>query len=162
MLDLEQGSLRYFANRPAVAQWAGFLRAFAQELMTQMPDAESRAFFRLLGQRWAREAPLPDATNLGELEKAANQWLSEHDWGWVRIHDLQSALEFQHACSPMRRAFGDDALVWSIGLLEGLYTQWARQLGAGDGLVVRQVSPVEGVVDNVRLRLAPPTYFHSK
>jgi Cellulose synthase subunit D len=159
MLDLEQGSLAYFTNRPSSPQWSGFLRAFAQELTAQMPAAESRAFCRLLGQRWARENPLPEATRLGDLETVVNQWLAARDWGWVSIRDLQSSLEFQHSCSPLRQAFGTEGWAWSVGLLEGLYTQWARQFGAGDGLVVRQVGSVEGVVDTLRLRLAPQAHF---
>ncbi len=158
MLDVEQGSLNYFLARPADSRWAGFLRALGDELITQMPAAEIRAFFAVLGRRWARSMPLAslagESGDLKDFERAVNAALSAADWGWVQVRDLGSSVEIQHACAPLRNAFGADALVWTPGLLEGLYEEWLRVQGAGAGLVLRQFGPAEGATDTLRFRLA--------
>ena len=111
MLDVEQGSLEYFLSRPADGRWAGLLRVLGEELATQMSAPEIRAFFAVLGRRWARSLPLdPDGAlkggDLKSLESAANAVFAAADWGWVRIRDLGSSVEFQHACAPFRSVFG--------------------------------------------------------
>ena len=159
MLDLEQGSLNYFATRAVTPQWSGFLQGLATELAAQMGADELRSFFRVVGRRWARQQPLQAAASLAELEQAANLWFANNDWGWVRVRDLQSALEFQHSCAPLRQAFGADSIHWTAGVLEGLYDEWVRQLGAGEGLIVRHVGRVEGLMDTLRFRLAVPEHF---
>lgn len=158
MSDVEQQSLSYFMSRPAEGRWAGLLRALADELSSQMPAAEIRAFFVVLGRRWARAMPLSIADRRGsglkDFERAANVALAACDWGWVRVHDLNNVLELEHACAPLRSAFGAEALPWSAGLLEGLYAGWMQALGADDGLILRQVGGAEGTADTLRFRLA--------
>ena len=159
MLDVEQGSLSYFLSRPADGRWGGVLRALAEELAAQMSASEIRAFFAILGRRWARSMPLDKSDNLKDLEAAANKALSSADWGWVRVRDLGSSVEFQHSCAPLRSAFGADAMEWASGLLEGLYEEWLRAQGAERNLVLRQVGRAEGAADTVRFRLATADYF---
>ena len=159
MLDLEQGSLDYFLLRPVDAQWSGFLSALAEELAAQMPATEAKAFFAVLGRRWARQMPLPAGGDLKTLEKAANTKFAACGWGWVRVRDLSNCIEFQHSCAPLRAAFGAEAIGWTAGLLEGVYEEWLREQGAGRGLVLRMVGRVEGSADTLRFRLATPDYF---
>lgn len=159
MLDLEQGSLDYFLSKPVDAQWSGFLSALAEELAAQMPASEGKAFFAVLGRRWARQMPLPAGGDLKALEKAANTMFAACGWGWVRVRDLSNCIEFQHSCAPLRAAFGAEAISWTAGLLEGVYEEWLREQGAGRGLVLRMVGRVEGSADTLRFRLATPDYF---
>ncbi len=159
MLDAEQGSLSYFMSRPVEVRWAGLLSALAEELSAQMPAAEIRAFFAVLGRRWARTMPLPAGGGLKEMEQSMNASLSACGWGWVRVRDLGNAVEFQHSCAPLRTAFGAAAMEWAPGLIEGLYEEWLREQGAGRGLTLKQVGTAEGAVDTLRLRLAAGDYF---
>lgn len=159
MVDVEQASLNYFLSRPVDRRWAGILGALAGELTAQMPVAEVRGFFAVLGRRWARAMPLPAIADLKGFEAAANTVLAAADWGWVRVRDLGSSVELQHSCSPLRAAFGGEAMGWASGLLEGLYSEWLREQGAESGLVLRQVDQAEGAADTLRFRLASPDYF---
>lgn len=164
MLDVEQGSLNYFLSRPAAGRWTGLLSALAEELAAQMPASEIRAFFAVLGRRWARTMPLnvdggSTATDLKALEQAVNQVICQADWGWMRIKDCGNSVEFQHSCAPLRSAFGDAAMEWAPGLLEGLYDEWLRGQGADRGLVLKQVGRAEGSADTLRFRLASADYF---
>lgn len=159
MLDVEQESLGYYASRSAHGQWAGVLRALADELTAQMPATEIRSFFVVLGRRWARSMPLAEGGDLKAFERAANAALSSCDWGWVQVRDLGSSVEFQHACAPLRAAFGPESLAWASGLLEGLYEEWMRAQGADRNLLLRQVGEAQGVTDTLRFRLAAADYF---
>jgi hypothetical protein len=158
MSDIEQ-SLHYFQSRSASAQWTGFLRALATELEQHMPVEELRAFFFMVGTRMAENDPPPTGSNLADLESAANSYFAKLDWGWVKVRDLHSSLEFMHSCAPLRQAFGEQALAWTSGLLEGLYSSWLKKIGAGGELELHQIGGVEGPVDTFRFRLAHPSYF---
>ncbi len=159
MSDIEQGSLAYFQSRAGDASWLGFLRALADELNAQMPVEELRAFFFMIGGRLAARDPLPAGASLAELETNANAYFAKQAWGWVKVRDMQSSLEFMHSCAPLRQAFGEQSLSWAAGLLEGLYATWLRQVGATNQLELHQIGGAEGVVDTLRFRLAHPSYF---
>lgn len=159
MLDVEQGSLEYFLARPIDPRWSGFLRVLAEELSAQMPPAEIKAFFAVLGRRWAQKNPLPQGGDLKTFEREANVVFARQDWGWMRTRDLGNCIEFQHSCAPLRAAFGADAMGWSSGLIEGVYAEWLRELGAGNGLVLQQAGRAEGAADTLRFRLAAHDYF---
>jgi len=157
MSDLEQGSLNYFLSAPGDAQWADFLRVLSEELSEQMSSEEIRAFFVVLGCRIARRNPLQPGETLMDLEAAANDYLRRCSWGWMRVRDLNSSLEFLHSCAPLRQALGDAAMDWAPGLLEGLYSEWLKQVGADDNLVFQQLGRPEGLPDTLRFRLAHPS-----
>lgn len=159
MSDLEQGSLAYFLSGPTAPQWADFLQVLGEELGEQMSPEEIRAFFFLLGQRMARRTPLSAGETLQDLEQLVNERLRQIGWGWMRIRDLNTSLEFLHSCSPFRQAFGDAALEWAPGLLEGLYGEWLKQIGAEESLVLQQLGKPEGIQDTLRFRLAHPSQF---
>lgn len=156
MSDLERRSLEYFMGRACEGQWQSFLRAMAEELSQQMPAAELRAFLFLVGKRMADAHPLPPGQTLTELEAHCNAYFGRIAWGWLRVRDLESSLEFLHSCAPLRQAFGDGAIGWASGVLEGLYAGWLAQMGAGDQLVLQQIGPAEGICDTLRFRLAHP------
>jgi len=154
MSEIDQGSLEYFAARACDLQWRDFLLSLADELNDQMPRSELRAFFRLVGQRLARRAPLPIGSSLADLESGINEYCAITGWGWTKVQDHSSRLEFVHSCAPLRQAFGDDSLSWSTGLLEGLYAEWIKQSGAGDNLELSQIGEVSGDCDSICFRLA--------
>jgi hypothetical protein len=154
MSDVERRSLDYFMSQASQPQWQGFLSALAAELNQQMPPAELRAFFYLVGQRMGEAEPLSAAQSLGDLEREANTYFGQVGWGWMYVRDMQTSLEFLHSCAPLRRAFGETSLHWASGLLEGLYSAWLRQLGAGAPLVLQQIGMPEGGADTLRFRLA--------
>ncbi|HEX4872566.1 MAG TPA: cellulose biosynthesis protein BcsD [Nevskiaceae bacterium] len=160
MSEIEQNSLRYYQRQAVDPQWQSFLLALAEELQGQMSAAENRAFFYVIGGRIARSRPLPSGQSLQDLEQAANQRLAELSWGWMQVRDLETSLEFVHACAPLRDAFGERALDWTPALLEGLYAEWVKQLGAGSALQLHQVGKPEGLCDTLRFRLAHPSQFN--
>lgn len=155
MTDFEQRSLEYFLGRSGDRQWLGFLGALAAELGQQMVAEDLRAFFSLVGGRMAETTPLPQDLTLPQLEDHINTYLDDVGWGWIQIEDRQSTLEFTHGCAPLRKAFGDEAMEWAPGVLEGLYGGWLRQLGAGDNLALEQVGSAEGTCDALRFCLSP-------
>lgn len=159
MSDIEQASLRYHAARACSEQWRDFLQVLAEELNQQMSADENRAFFYALGRKLAERMPLPEARNLEDLELHANERFAQTGWGFLKVRDAYSSLEFLHSCAPLRQAFGDAAMEWAGGLLEGLYASWVRQLGAGEELQLRQVGEPEGVTDTLCFRLAHPSLF---
>jgi len=124
-----------------------------------MPATELRAFFRVIGERLARRAPLLAGASLAELESRINDYCLQTGWGCTRIDDQSTSLDFVHSCAPLRQAFGDDSLGWSTGVLEGLYAEWIKQSGAGPALELRQLGEVTGDWDSIRFRLAKAGSF---
>ena len=159
MSDIEQSSVGYFLSRPIQPQWKDFLQALAQELTEQMGADEIRAFFAVLGKRVARANPIAGGETLSDLENSVNQFLARCDWGWMRVRDLNSSLEFLHSCAPLSAAFGASAMDWAPGFLEGMYTEWLKQSGADESLVLQQLGRAEGVAETLRFRLAHPSQF---
>lgn len=159
MTELDQGSLQYFSAHACDPQWRSFLGALASELNAQMPPEELRAFYYVVGRRMADQSPLQPGDSLNELEGKLNAVFSGMQWGWCKVRDLGSSLEFAHSCSPLRAAFGDASMEWCGALLEGMYATWLRQLGASADLLLRQVGSAEGPTDTLRFRLAHPSLF---
>lgn len=160
MSDIEHDSLRYFAARACDEQWRAFLTALADELADQMPLEEMRGFFFAIGTRMAAGQALASIESIQILEDKMNAWFVAHGWGWTRVRDLQNSLEFQHACAPLRAAFGEKALPAASALLEGMYTTWLSQVGAGGDLELRQIGGAEGPADVFRFRLAHASAFN--
>jgi len=159
MNETETGSLRYFMADAREPRWGGFLRVLSDELNDQMNVEEIRAFFYVLGKRLAEQSPLGNAESLEDLETGANAYFRQIGWGWMRVRDVQTSLELVHACAPLRSAFGDEGMAWAGALLEGLYSAWLHEIGAGDELTLRQIGDAEGAVDTLRFRLAHPSLF---
>lgn len=159
MTEFDQKSLRYLLSREVEGQWSQFLGALAEELNEQMSAADLRVFMFIIGKRMASANPLPAGQTIDDLEASANVWFGHCGWGWMQVRDLQSSLEFLHACAPLRQAFGEKAMEWAPGLLEGIYAEWLRQLGAGAELQLRQIGRPEGDSDLIRFRLARSGQF---
>lgn len=131
--------LAYYAERQVAPQWRGFLAALAGELFENVGAEASRGFLRQTGERMARAAPLPAVQTLGQLSQAANARLAELDWGLVGFQDEGQAVIIRHEAGPWRIAEDADS-PWPAAfaaVLEGLYTGWLRDLGAGQGLAAQ-------------------------
>ena len=159
MSDIEQQSLRYFIQRGCDPQWQDFLYAMSEELSEQLSLPELRGFFYAVGARMAAAAPVAAGSSLAELELAFNDWLAQRDWGFVRIHVRQSALELTHACAPLRAAFGERGMAAAGAIIEGLYSTWLTQVGVDDKLALRQIGEAEGPADVLKFRLAHQSLF---
>lgn len=68
-----------------------------------------------------------------------NDFWMRINWGWVEFSDMQDHVEIAHHATPLAEAFGDEALPWSIGLLEGFYQHLLHALGASINMTVRAV-----------------------
>ena len=119
-------------------QWAGFLRAFSDEMQAQLSTDEYRELLRNMGLRLAESLPIEAQDTVEALESAINGHLQHMQWGYARMTDSGSMLQIEHYFDPLSSALQVDAAV-SGGLLEGVYECWFRSAGADDELRVLQV-----------------------
>jgi hypothetical protein len=154
---IAERSLAYWREhaRPDAAEQV--LRSALLELLRHVGAEQLRALCFASGVRLATENPLGKVEKLSELETAACRFLAGRGWGWLMVEEHQESVDLVHGCAPLRAWFGEDNLGWSAALLEGFYSEWLRQLGAGERLALRQV---EGGADDVlRFRLMHESRF---
>ena len=159
MANQLESSLKYFAGQQVSTQWQGFLQALSAELQQQMPAEEIESLMYVLGRRMAQDIRPDVGGTLDQMQTAINDVWAEMSWGWASVKDVQTSLEIVHHCAPFRAAFGDEAVQWAGALLEGIYSLWFEELGAGDDLILRQIEVEEGSVDVYRYRLAHRSLF---
>ncbi|MDB5973280.1 MAG: hypothetical protein JWR07_40 [Nevskia sp.] len=152
-------SLAYWRDsaRPAGADLV--LRQSMLELLRHVGADQVRALCYATGVRLATDHPLGKVDKLSELEIAAQSFLAARDWGWMAVEEHQDAVDLVHGCSPLRAWFGEAGLIWSAALFEGFYAEWLRQIGAGEGLELRQVESPSGADDVLRFRLMHESRF---
>lgn len=150
----------YWKSRPRGSAALPVLVALCAELQRQVPGEQMRALFYLAGGRVAAQHPMREVKTLAELQRRARLVLAELDLGWLKVEEGVGAVDFLHGAAPLGQWFGDSASAWAHGLLEGLYAEWMRQLGAGERLDVREVleDGAEGG-DVLRFRLAHESSF---
>jgi hypothetical protein len=131
----------YFRGQQVSLQWLPVLRAMASEMSANTEVGELKQLFFKIGGRFAKDAEdfFQNAKTLTQLEDGINDFWTRINWGWVNFKESDKAIDIDHQASPLAEAFGDEALSWSIGLLEGFYQAVFERLGAGDGMVVRSV-----------------------
>lgn len=156
---MEEASYQYLKSRPRSAGAPIALRAIATELARQVPAGQMRSLLYLAGRGLAIEHPIQDARTLADFEGFAGRVFNQLDLGWFRVEEESGAVDFVHGCAPMLQWFGATAAEWSPGLLEGMYAEWMRQLGAGDRLDVRELSPADPGGEVLRFRLAHESSF---
>lgn len=129
----------YFREQQMSLQWLPFLRALAGELSEQTDADTLRTLFASVGQRFALEAreAFEEVSTLAALASALNDFLARIHWGFVEITEVPGGVAIAHYAAPLAEAFGDDALHWSIGFLEGFYQSLFGQLGASPSMRVR-------------------------
>jgi hypothetical protein len=136
----------YFRSQQVSLQWSPILFAMAQELEAIAPAADLRLLFQKMGTRFAETIAeqFVDITQLPELNNALNDLWARTQWGYVLLQEASDCIEISHQFSPLYEAFGERAVPWSIGLLEGFYQTIFRVFGATDLLNAQCV----GIDDN--------------
>jgi hypothetical protein len=139
----------YFREQQVSLQWLPVLRAMASELSTQTPAEELLELFSKIGERFAADTEdhFQDAETLTQLEESLNYFWARINWGWVTFREAKGCIEITHSAAPLAEAFGDEALGWSVGLLQGFYQRAFSALGASDTMVVRTVGEPTGGLD---------------
>lgn len=142
----------YFRAQQVSLQWLPMLRAMATEMAEHTEANDLRRLFFKIGQRLAADTGdlFQSAKSLPDLEQYLNDFWMRISWGWVEFAENESYIDISHHASPLAEAFGDGALPWSVGLLEGFYQSVFHVLGASEAIVVREVIGVSSGMD-VRL-----------
>lgn len=144
---------QYFRNQQVPLQWLPILRSMALE-MASYADAKSlRQMFFNIGERFAKDAEdrFQDIETLDQLQQSLNDFWFRLNWGWVELTEVKGYIDIVHHAAPLAEAFGDEALEWSVGLLEGFYQTVFSVLGASDKMVARSIGePSDGM--ELRLR----------
>jgi hypothetical protein len=151
---VENNSLeRYFRGQQVCLQWLPILRALAQEMVARADVADLRQLFFQVGDRFAKdmEGRFQAVETLAQLEESLNALWQQLNWGWVTLTEAKACVDIAHEAAPLAEAFGEDALDWSVGLLEGFYQHIFKVLGAGDAMQVQGVGGSAGGMD-IRLR----------
>ena len=146
----------YLREQQISLQWAPMLRAMATELATQLSEDDLHNLFLKIGQRFATDmgSDFEGVQTISGLEEKMNDFWARINWGWVEIKEAGDGIDVRHQCAPLAEAFGDDALRWSVGLLEGFYQNLFYALGASKSLRVRIVGePLHGA--EMHLRFGP-------
>lgn len=153
MQQIAEASLAYYSQQQCSEQWRVFITALADELTAQMALAERRQLMHALGERMATKLTHSNVNTLAELEKSINELWSQMQWGYVSLYEQADSIGLTHFCSPLRHAFGADAMQWAPALLQGVYARWFSAFGAGDDLQLRQVAPAQGGDDAIEFKL---------
>lgn len=152
----------YWNARPRNDGAALVLRHSLNEVAKLVGPVQARSLCFAIGTRLAAEHPLSNVEKLGDIEGAARRFLQTHDLGWLRLDESEDALDFVHGCAPFQSWFGEDAAAWSGALLEGLYAEWLRQLGASPLLELRQIEPGPDVGDVLVYRFSHEARFSGR
>lgn len=139
----------YFREQQVSLQWLPVLRAMATEMSTHMSTEELKELFSKIGERFAidTEDHFQDVETLAQLEENLNYFWARINWGWVNFTEAKGYIEITHSAAPLAEAFGDEALGWSVGLLQGFYQRAFSALGASSTMVVRTVGEPTGGID---------------
>jgi len=143
----------YFRGQQVSLQWSPVLRALAAEMSAHSDPKDLRRLFFKIGERFAKdtEGLFRDVQTIAQLEESLNDFWFRTNWGWVDLNEADGSIFITHQAAPLAEAFGDDALEWGIGLLEGFYQSVFNVLGASDSLVVRSFGELDDGM-NIRLR----------
>ncbi len=147
----------YFRGQQVSLQWLPVLRALAFEMSASAETKELRQLFFRIGEHFANdtEERFQDVQTLTQLEDALNEFWSQINWGWVELREAKGCIEITHHAAPLAEAFGDEALNWSIGLLEGFYQSVFKVLGASEAMVVQGIGESSNGMD-IRLSFGLP------
>lgn len=132
----------YFLAQQVSPQWSLVLAALGEVLVESATERELHELFRETGIRMAARITdgLPEVGTLAELEGVLNEGWFARRWGWVEFEERSNSVEISHHAAPLAAVFGEPALSWSCGLLEGFYEGLFGTLGAGKALSVRAES----------------------
>ncbi|MEI6599176.1 MAG: hypothetical protein WCN21_01800 [Comamonadaceae bacterium] len=147
----------YFRGQQVSLQWLPILRALAFEMSANAQTKELRQLFFKIGEHVANDAEdrFEAVRTLEQLEERLNDFWSQINWGWVDLTETKGYIEISHQAAPLAEAFGNDALEWSIGLLEGFYQSVFKVLGASETMVVQGIGESSNGMD-IRLHFGRP------
>jgi hypothetical protein len=147
----------YVRGQQISLQWLPVLRAMATEMSEHSKAADLRNLFFKIGWRFGKDTEhlFEDAQSLSQLEDSLNDFWSRINWGWVKLSEAKGHIDIAHQAAPLAEAFGDDALGWSVGLLEGFYQSIFSVLGANEAMLCRSVDD-SAIGMNVQLRFGHP------
>ena len=143
----------YVRGQQISLQWLPVLRAMAMEMPEHSRPADLKNLFFKIGWRFGKDTEhlFNGAKTLPQLEEVLNDFWSQINWGWVKLNEVKGQIDIAHQAAPLAEAFGDEALGWSVGLLEGFYQSIFSLLGANDAMVCRSDDDsCTGI--NIRLR----------
>ena len=145
----------YIKAQQIPLQWGGVLHAMSAEMSSVSEDSDLRDFFFRIGERFASEVEtkFEGVDTLEDLEASLNTFWSDINWGWVELVEEEDGINIAHQCAPLAKAFGDAALSWSVGLLEGFYQTLFNEFGASDEMKMNCVSKSSDGMD-IRLRFS--------
>lgn len=128
----------YFREQQMSLQWLPFLRALSDELLEQTDEASLRSLMFKVGQRFAQNAreSFEGINTLSDLASALNDFFGRINWGCLELAEVPNAIMVTHFAPPLAEAFGDEALPWSVGVLEGFYQEIFMLLGANSAMTV--------------------------
>lgn len=143
----------YFRGQQVSLQWLQVLRALAFEMSAYAEAKDLRLLFFKIGEHFANDTEdrFHGVQTLAQLEETLNDFWSQINWGWVDLKEVKSYIDITHCAAPLAEAFGEEALGWSVGLLEGFYQSVFKVLGASDLMIVQGVGESAGGMD-IRLR----------
>lgn len=126
----------YFRGQQVSLQWMPFLRAMAAEMSALSDVAELRNLFAAVGKRFASDSAefFQEAKTLTALQDDINDLWARINWGWIKLKESDGYIEIVHNAAPLEEAFGEDALGWSVGFLEGFYQSVFGALGADESM----------------------------
>ena len=143
----------YFRGQQISLQWLPILRAMAMEMAEHSKPADLKNLFFKIGFRFGKDTEylFNGTKTLSQLQEVLNDFWSRINWGWVKLNEVEGQIDIEHQAAPLAEAFGDEALGWSVGLLEGFYQSIFSLLGANDAMVCRSIDDsCMGI--NIRLR----------
>lgn len=143
----------YVRGQQISLQWLPILRAMAMEMAEHSKPADLKNLFFKIGCRFGKDTEylFNGTKTLSQLQEVLNDFWSRINWGWVKLNEVEGQIDIEHQAAPLAEAFGDEALGWSVGLLEGFYQSIFSLLGANDAMVCRSIDDsCTGI--NIRLR----------
>ncbi len=145
----------YFRSQQVSLQWSPILFSLAHELEGIAQAADLRLLFKKVGAGFAASVSeqFVDIETLPELNDALNDLWARTQWGWVQLQEAPDCIEIAHQFAPLQEAFGDKAMQWSIGLLEGFYQTVFQQFSASNRLQALCVG-LQDDGQQIQLRLA--------
>ena len=145
----------YIKTQQIPLQWGGVLRAMSAEMSSVSDGPDLHDFFFRIGERFASEVEtkFQGVETLEDLEASLNSFWSEINWGWVELVEEEGGIDITHQCAPLAKAFGDAALSWSVGLLEGFYQTLFNEFGANEEMKMNSVRESPDGMD-IRLRFS--------
>lgn len=147
----------YVRGQQISLQWLPVLRAMASELSEHSKPSDLKDLFFKIGWRFGMDTKhlFEGVQSLSQLEESLNDFWSRINWGWVKLNESKGHIDITHQAAPLSEAFGDEAIGWSVGLLEGFYQSIFSILGAGEAMVCRSVDGAN-VGMTVQLRFGHP------